>query len=103
MRPGERHGGAGRPAAEQLPSGNVGRVPDLFGQQVAVAREALERAEQRLRGGAIAGSQLVMRALPGQKRPRPSDSGAVERTAVLVLAVAVAVVAPPARTGGQVD
>ena len=55
VRPDERHGRAGGPAAQELALGDVRRVPDLLGKQMPVAREALERGEQLLRGGAIAG------------------------------------------------
>ena len=62
-----------------------------------------KRAQQRLGLGAVAGGQLVMRALAGEQRPGPADAGAVERRAVLVLAIAVAVVAAPARARRQLD
>src|SRR5581483_12465294 len=94
---------AARPAAIELAPGDVGRVPDLLGDQMPVAREALERREQARGRGALARGELVVRALAREQRPRPPDAGAVEGRAVLVLAVAVAVVAAPARPRGQID
>ena len=42
-----------------------------------------------------------MRALSGKERPRPADARTVERAAVIVFAIAVAVIAPPAWSGRQ--
>ena len=70
---------------------------------MAVAGESLHRGEQPPRLVVMAGRELVMRALAGQQRPGPADAGAVEGPAILVLAVAVAVVALPARTARQID
>src|SRR4029079_3375387 len=44
-----------------------------------------------------------MCALAGEQWPCSSDAGAVEGTPVLMFAIAVAVVAPPARSSGQID
>jgi hypothetical protein len=70
---------------------------------MTVAGESLHRREQLLGRGMIAGRDLVMRTLAGQQRPRPADSDAVERPAVHMLAIAVAVVTMPARSGRQLD
>src|SRR5208283_5137500 len=45
--------------------------------------------------------QSIMRALSGQQWPGPADAGSVEGGAIFVLAVAVAVIAVPARSLGQ--
>src|SRR6266436_4019995 len=42
-----------------------------------------------------------MGALSGKERPQSADAGTVERAAVVVLAIAVAVIAPPAWAGRQ--
>jgi hypothetical protein len=68
-----------------------------------VAGETLHGDEEALRFVAAAGRELVVRTLPGQKRPRPADADAVERRTVFVLAIAVAVVTAPARPGRQLD
>ena len=84
-------------------SGIGAAVPHLLGQQLAGAGAGLHRRQQPLRLGAAAGRQFVVRALAGQQRPDTADAGAVIRAAVVVLAVAVAVVAPPARSVRQID
>src|SRR2546421_5783995 len=42
-----------------------------------------------------------MGALSGKERPQSADARTIERAAVVVLAIAVAVIAPPARPGRQ--
>ncbi len=103
MGPDQRHRRSRGPAAEELALGQVVAVPDLLGQQMPVAGEAFERAQQRLGAGSVAGGEFVMRALAGEQRPGPADSGAVEGRPVRMLAIAVAIVAPPARPRRQVD
>ena len=48
-----------------------------------------------------AGREFVMGALSGKERPQSADARTVERAAVIVLAIAVAVIAPPAWSGRQ--
>src|SRR3981081_3392241 len=102
VRPDKRHRRAGGSADEEFPLGNVRCIPHLLGNEVAVAGETFEGGEQRFRPNAIPGCQLVMRALAGKQRPRTSDAGAVELLAVLVLAIAIAVIAPPAGSRRQI-
>ena len=73
------------------------------GKRPLFAGEGLMVRHERSRRHPAAGGQLVVRALAGQQRPRAADAGAVERAAVLVLAVAVAVVAMPRRPARRLD
>ena len=74
-------------------------IPQLLGQRQTLAGEPLERADQLGRGQAH--REEMPRALPGQHRPSAATTTAVPRRAVLVLAVLIAGIASPARTGGQ--
>ena len=52
--------------------------------------------------GIAAGRQFVMAALAGQNRPGAAFTHAIERASVGLLAIAVMVVAPPARALRQI-
>ena len=79
--------------------GNVGCVPDLFREQAAVTGGGvLHYGQQSLRFVAMSGRKRVVGAFAGQQRPGTANPGAIERGSVFVLAIAVAVVAIPART-----
>ncbi len=88
---------------EQLPLRNVRAVPDLLREQTAVPGEGLERLRQLFGCARASGRQLVVRALAGEKRPRAADAGPIERCAVAVFAVTVALVAVPRRPVRRVD
>ena len=103
MGPHERPGRAGRLPDEQFALRNVGGIPDLLGQQTALAGERLERLRQLIGDVRAAGGELVVGALAGQERPRAPDAGSVERSAVGVLAVSVTLIAMPRRTARRVD
>ena len=70
---------------------------------MTVARETFKCRKQSLGPGLVARGEFVMRPLAGQKGPAASNPGTVERPAVFVLTVAVAIVAMPARSWGQID
>ena len=76
---------------------NVGAVPDLLGKETALARERLHRARELLGDVRPSGGELVVCALAGQQRPGAADAGSVERPAVGVFAVPVALIAMPRR------
>jgi len=97
MGPDERHRRPRGAAAEELELRQILGIPHLLGDEVAVACEPLHRGEEPLGLRRAPGGELVMRALAGEERPGPPDPGAVEGRTILVLAVAVVVVAPPAR------
>src|SRR5262249_33059283 len=61
----------------------------------------LQCAQQALGFRGSAGRELVMGALSGKERPQSADARTVERAAVVVLDIAVAVIAPPAWSGRQ--
>ncbi len=79
----------------------IGEVPHLFGEHASDRTERLDRMDVRLyvstRG------KLVMRALAGEDRPRPALAGAGEWAAIFALAVAIVVVAAPARAVRRVS
>ena len=81
----------------------LGIIPDLFGDHASGASECLHGLQEPARLVGSPGSQLEVRPLAGEQRPCPTDADAVERRAVRVLAVAVAVVPVPARPAGQLD
>src|SRR5262249_27349259 len=97
VRPGERHGRARRPAAKELALGEISAVPDLLGNQLTLAGKAFHRRKQAKGTGTVCRGKLVMRALAGEQRPRTTGAGSVKGRTVIVLAVAVAIVAAPAR------
>ena len=79
MRPDERASRAGRLAAKQLESGNIGGVPNLFWKRAAVAGGALfHHREQSFGFVRAAGGKFVVGALSGQQRPGAADSGAIK-------------------------
>ena len=104
MRPHQRTSRAGGLAAKKFQRRNVGRIPDLFGKQTALSRSGiLHHGQQRLGLIAMSGGESVVRALSGQQGPGAADAGAIKGGAVFVLAIAVAVVAIPARSLRQFD
>ena len=104
VRPHQGTGGARGLAAEEFQRGNVGRVPNLFGKQAAVAGGGVfHHGQQGLRFVAMSGGESVVGAFSGEQRPGAADAGAIEGGAIFVLAVAVAVVAIPARALRQFD
>ena len=92
----------GSPGASSR-DGNRRSVPDLLRDEPAGAGLRFDGREQRLRLGLAPGGQRVMRALAGQQRPDPADADAVERPPVRLFAVAVEIVAPPARALREID
>ncbi len=82
---------------KQFPFGKVGRIPDLLGKQAALVGEGRDVSLSASAASGRARGELVVRAFGGEQRPRPPHAGAVEGTAVVVLAVAVIVVASPGR------
>ncbi len=95
MGPGERHRRSGRLAGEQSLRGQRLAVPDLFGHHPARPGHRRHGAEVGLR--IVARDELIVAAFAGQQWPAAPAPGAVEGTAVVVLAIAVAVVAVPGR------
>src|SRR6266478_7637821 len=102
MRPDQRASRTRGFPSEQFERGNVVCVPDLLGNQTATFGGKLHDPEQGFGGLGTSCRQLVMGALARQQRPGPSDAGSVEGRAIFVLAVAVTVVAIPARALRQV-
>src|SRR6266540_5829082 len=100
MRPHERHRRARRSAIEKIPLRQIDAVPDLLGNQPARARLRGYRLPQSLGDVAPPGGELVVRAFADQQRPAAADASAVERRAVFMLTVPVAVIAMPDRPGG---
>ena len=97
VRPDERPRRARALPEEQFAFGDVGRCPRSAPGEPAVARECLKRPRESVARVEASGRKFVVRALAGQQWPRAADSGAVERAAVGVFAVTVAVVAMPRR------
>ena len=88
--PGERHRRACGVARLEESIGDRRAVPHLFGQQ---ARRAGHRDHGRqIRRRVGTGLRRVVAPLAGEERPGSAGTGAVERAAVVVLAVTVAVV-----------
>src|ERR1700722_14032299 len=97
-------GGASGLSAEKFERGNVGSIPDLFGKEAAVSAGGIfHHCEERLGFVTVSASESVMTALAGEQGPGASDAGTVEGRAVFVFAVAVAVIAIPARALRQLD
>src|SRR3954467_9773462 len=97
MGPNPRHGGSGGPAGEE-PLRRDGRgLPDLLRDESRRAAHVDHRPQQGAGLRRAAGGELIMAALSGQQGPSPAPPGAVVGAAVLALAVAIAVVAVPAR------
>src|SRR5580658_6000015 len=101
VRPQKRHGGAGGPAGGESELRDGGGIPNLLGQQSAGARAAPHRLQIRQR--ILAALQREMPALADEQWPAAADALPVERTAVGVLAIAVAVVAVIERAGRGLD
>src|SRR5882757_11146169 len=91
MRPDQRHGAAGGLAGFQPARRYRWPVPDLFGNESPRPSHARHRRE--IRQGILPEHQVEMAALAGQQWPGTAYADAVERAAVLVLAIAVAVIA----------
>ena len=99
MCPYERHRATRWSPVEQVTLGNIVAVPHLLRNQPARARLGGYRLSESPGDIAPAGGELVVRAFADQQRPAAADAGAVERRAILVLAVPVAVIPTPHRTG----
>src|ERR1700733_9364604 len=96
--------GTGGLAAKELERGNVGDVPDLFGQEAALpGGRIFHYGKKCLCLVAVPGRQGVMGALSGKQRPRAANARPVEGGAIFMLTVAVSVVAIPARSLRQLD
>ena len=100
MRPHQRHRGTCGPSQIHEVLRPIRLVPHLFGQQPRVAREALDRLDER--PDVAPGGQFVMAALSGEQRPRATLPPPGVRPAVLPLAIPVVVVAMPAGTERRV-
>jgi len=83
----------------EAPLRNVPAVPDLFRDHQPLAGETFDGANQLRRRQTH--REKVAGAFAGQDRPRPADAAPVPRSPILVLAVPIADVAAPARTGGR--
>jgi hypothetical protein len=83
-------------------AGRVVTVPDFFWNQPP-AGARLEGAQQSLRFVKPTGSNFVARAFAGQEWPSTSDPASVKRPAILMLAIAIFVIAPPDRALWQVN
>src|SRR5262245_45377456 len=79
----------------------VSLVPNLLRQESAASCETFHRAKIRRR--VATGCELIVTALAGQKRPYPSFSKAVIRSAIDGLSVSVVVVSTPAGTVRSFD
>src|SRR6266487_6832763 len=99
MCPYKRHRRTRRPAVEKVALRKISAVPDLLRNQPARARLGGHRLSESPGDVAPAGGKLVVRAFADQQRPATPDAGAVERRAVLMLAVPVAVIPMPHRPG----
>src|SRR6478672_7998704 len=96
MCPDERHRRSARPAGFQVGAFDWRGVPDLFRNKTGSAGHRFDGAQQAQCLGRSPGRELIMAALAGKQRPDAAAAGAVEGTAVVVLAVAVVVIAMPA-------
>ena len=76
MRPEQWQRRAGRSAVRQQPVGKRLLIPDLFRNELDPDGELLERAH--VERNIAASRELIVTALAGQKRPRPSDAPPVE-------------------------
>src|SRR6185437_10446843 len=103
MCPDQRHGRTRGFAAKQFTLGNVVTVPDLLRNQPDCAGASLEGAQQSLRFVKPTGSNFVVRTFAGQQGPCTSDPASIKRPAVLMLAIAIFVIAPPDGALWQVD
>src|SRR5437870_11849829 len=100
MRPAERHCRTRRFTAFHASLRQIGVIPNLLRQHAAFIGKAFERADKSHR--ISAGSQLVMAALAGQQWPATASAGSIIGAAVVLLAVTIVIVAPPAWTLRQV-
>src|SRR5437867_1474542 len=100
MCPYKRHRRTRRPAVEKVALRKIAAIPNLLWNQPARARLRGHRLSESPGDLAPARGELVVRAFADQQRPAAADASAVERRAVLMLAVPVAVIPMPHRTGG---
>ena len=100
MCPYKRHRRTRRSAVEKVPLRKIDAIPNLLRNQPARARLRGHRLSEPHGDVAPAGGELIMRAFADQQRPAAADAGAVERRTVFMLAIPVAVIAMPHRTGG---
>src|SRR5204862_258212 len=84
-----------RPSQRSAAGRDVVGIPDLLRQHAAARAEATHRREIGPR--VAAGLELVVASLAGEQRPASADPGPIERPAVGMLAIAVAVVSMPDR------
>ena len=99
MRPNQRACRPRRLAQEEFARGNIWRIPNLFRNQARSRGHRKLHHPQKLFGRrSPSRRQFVMGAFPRQKRPCPASSGAIKRRSILMLAIAIAVVAIPARS-----
>jgi hypothetical protein len=91
MRPYQRHGASGRLAGCESELRDRIRVPDLLWQQPAGAGHADHRLQKGQR--ILALKEREVTAFTDQERPTSADTGTVIWSAILILAIAIAVVA----------
>src|SRR5215472_6105018 len=84
--PGERHAGAGWVSVEEITLGNVLGVPDLLGNQAALAGLARHGLKQFQRRVMVSGSEFVVRTFSREQGPATADAAFVERAPILLFA-----------------
>src|SRR5260370_30751183 len=88
-------------SCEEFALRDVGRVPYLFGNQAARSRGIFHHAQQSFGGSGASSGQFIVGSFTREKRPGAANPRAVKGGAVLLLSLAAAVVAVPARTLGK--
>ena len=101
VRPAKRGCRAVRLSKLKAAARNVRSVPQLLREGESLTRKSFERPHEL--GGRKSHGEEMTRPLTRQHRPGPPVSAAVPRRTVLMLAVAVPGIAPPARACGEAD
>src|SRR5271163_241803 len=101
MRPYQWTGRARRFAGKQFSIGDGAAIPDLLRNQASRSSRTLDYTQQFFSPGGISSREFVVSAFARQQRPRPSDTRAVERRAVFMFSITVAVVAIPTEAIGK--
>src|SRR5262245_30032950 len=100
VRPAERHRRTGWTTGLHSCLGQVWSIPNLFGEHAALVRKIFDRRDKRF--WIATGSELVVAAFSRQNRPAPAHSSSIVSAPVSFLAVAVMIVAAPARALRQI-
>src|SRR5207237_3175914 len=88
-------------SSKQFERGKIVAVPNLLGDQPTLICRILHHLQQNFGHILCACRQFIVATLTCQEGPGTPDSGAIKRRSVGMLAVAISVIAIPARTLGK--